>query len=93
MQKYEGFKKAGNFMLTTGTEVQGELCLKGAATTLDLYSGAFFDTHANQDIFGLFYDRSKVSLINCIKMSGPGSVSRGDERYHFSSECHNRLHN
>ena len=72
-------------MLTTGTEVQGELCLKGAATTLDLYSGAFFDTHANQDIFGLFYDRSKVSLINCIKMSGPGSVSRGAERYHFSS--------
>ena len=85
MQKYEGFKKAGNFTLTTGTEVQGELCLKGQATTLNLYSGAFFNTRASSDIFGLFYDRSKVSLIDCITKSGPGLGTRGDERYHFSS--------
>ena len=65
--------------------MQGELCLKGPATTLDLYSGAFFDTHASPDIFGLFYDRSKVSLISCITMSGPGSGTRGDEPYHFSN--------
>ena len=85
MQKYEGLKKAGSFTLNTGTEVQGELCLKGAATTLDLYSGAFFDVHASADIFGMFYDRSKVSLIDCITMSGPGYGTRGDEHYHFSS--------
>ena len=84
MQKYEGFKKSGSFTLTNGTEIHGELCLKGAATTLDLYSGAFFDTHGSPDIFGLFYDRSKVSLINCITRSGPGSGTRGDEHYHFS---------
>lgn len=85
MQRYEGFKKAGSFTLTGGTEVEGELQLKGEATTLDLYSGAFFDTHASPDIFGLFYDRSKVSLINCITKSGLGSGTRGDEHYHFSS--------
>lgn len=85
MQGYEGFKKAGSFTLTNGTKVQGELSLEGAATTLDLYSDAFFDTHANRDIFGLFYDRSKVSLINCITKSGPGFGTRGDEHYHFSS--------
>jgi hypothetical protein len=82
-QKYEGFKKAGNFTLTNGLELQGELCLQGAATTLDLYSGLSFDSHASADIFGLFYDRSKVSLIDCVARSG-GSATRGDEHYHFS---------
>lgn len=85
MQKYEEFKKSGSFTLATGTEVQGELCLKGAATTLDLYSADFFDTHKSPDIVGLFYDRSKVSLINCITTSGPGSGTRGNEHYHFST--------
>lgn len=85
MQKYEGFKKAGDFTLNGGSKVPGELCLKGAATTLELYSGEFFDAHASPDIFGLFYDRTKVSLVNCITMSGPGSGTRGDERYHFAS--------
>lgn len=69
MHEYEGFKRAGTFRLTDGTELEGELCLKGAATTLDLYSGAPFDIHASPDVFGLLYDRSKVSLINCIRMS------------------------
>ncbi|WP_190678682.1 HEPN domain-containing protein [Leptolyngbya sp. FACHB-671] len=83
-QNYEGFKKAGSFTLTNGIELQGELCLQGAATTLDLYSSSSFDRHAGADIFGMFYDRSKVSLINCVTMSG-GSATRGGEAYHFSS--------
>jgi ApeA N-terminal domain 1 len=83
-QKYEDFKKAGRFTLTNGMELQGELCLKGTATTLDLYSDSSFDRHASSDIFGTFYDRSKVSLINCVTMSGVSST-RGGEDYHFSS--------
>ena len=83
-QKYEGLNKAGNFTLTNGIELPGELCLKGAATTLDLYSGSSFDRHASADIFGLLYDRSKVSLINCVAMSG-GFTTGGDENYHFAS--------
>jgi hypothetical protein len=74
MKKYEGFQKAGNFTFSTGREVQGELCLKGAATTLDLYSDSFFDRQdTSEDILGLLYDRSKVSLINCVTMSGGGN--------------------
>jgi hypothetical protein len=68
MQNYEGFKKAGSFILGDGTEVQGELCLNGSETILDLYSDSFVETHA-ADIFGILYDRSNVSLINCITMS------------------------
>lgn len=83
-QNYEGFKKAGSFTLANGMELQGELCLQGAATTLDLYSSSFFDRHASADIFGIFYDRSKVSLINCVTMSGV-STTRDNEDYHFSS--------
>ena len=83
-QKYEGFKKAGSFTLTSGMEIQGELCLQGAATTLDLYSGSSFDWHVGSDIFGVLYDRSKVSLINCVTMSS-SSATRGGENYHFSS--------
>lgn len=87
-QKYDGFKKAGSFTLTNGMELRGELCLKGAATTLDLYSDSPFDSpfdrYASADIFGIFYDRSKVSLINCVAMSGESSIG-GNEPYTLSS--------
>lgn len=83
-QKYEGFKKAGNFTLANGVSLQGELCLKGTETTLELYSDSFFDSHTTKDIFGLLHDRSKVSLINCFTRSS-GDYSKGDEFYHFSS--------
>jgi ApeA N-terminal domain 1 len=86
MKKYEGFKKAGSFTFSTGREAQGELCLQGAATTLDLYSDSLFDPqHVSEDIFGLLYDRSKVSLINCGTMSSGTMSSGGNEHHHFSS--------
>jgi hypothetical protein len=82
-QKHEGFKKAGRFTLTNGIELQGELCLRGSETTLDLYSDLSFDGNENVDISGEFYDLSKVSLINCITMSRVSS-SRGNKPYYFS---------
>jgi hypothetical protein len=82
-QKHEGFKKAGRFTLTNGIELQGELCLKGTETILDLYSDLSFDKNESVDIFGQFYDLSKVSLINCGTMSRFSST-RGDESYYFS---------
>lgn len=85
MQEHEGFKKGGTFVLSSGVEVQGELCLDGEATLLNLYSARFFDTHTSQDILGLSYDRSKVSLINCVTRQGPGQGTRGGERYYFST--------
>ncbi len=87
MESFEGFKKPGTFVVAPGVEVQGELILNGANTTLDLFSKDFFTTHALPDgcVTGMFHDRAKVSLVQCITTSGPGSGTRGKESYHFSS--------
>ena len=84
MQGYEGFKKAGNFTLSSGKQVPGELSIKGASTILNLYSDESFDPHSNQDFLGTLYDRSKVSLIKCIT-TGTKSTTRGDERHYSCS--------
>ncbi|MCW5200634.1 hypothetical protein VU07_02310 [Desulfobulbus sp. F4] len=60
MTDYEGFRKAGKFMLDTGVEMQGELILKGSATSLSLHADAPFELHDNSDISGVFYDGGKV---------------------------------
>lgn len=85
MEQFKDFRKSGLFILASGIEVPGELSLKDGATSLDLYSTAFFDTYASDDIAGSFHDRSKVSLIKCITMSSPGSGNRGDEHCYFST--------
>lgn len=85
MEKFKDFRKSGLFRVSSDVEIPGELSLKGGATSLDLYSTSFFNTHASEDIVGTLHDRTKVSLINCITISGPGSGTRGEEHYHFSS--------
>ena len=52
-------------MLSDGTKVQGELCLNGSATTLDLYSDSFVETHT-ADISGILYDRSSELSISTV---------------------------
>lgn len=87
MESFEGFRKSGTLIVAPGVEVQGDLILKGAKTTLDLYAKDFFSTHALQGgcILGALHDRTKVSLINCITTLGIGSGTRGTEHYHFAS--------
>ncbi|WP_431064745.1 HEPN domain-containing protein [Methylotuvimicrobium sp.] len=84
--EYEGFNKSGNFTLSYGQNLPGELRLKGTATNLELYSNSAlpFDTFASPDIFGFFHDRSRVSLINCITMSH-GSGTRAGEQFHYAT--------
>jgi len=48
MESFEGFRKSGTFTVSPGVVVQGDLILKGAKTTLDLYAKDFFSTHAVQ---------------------------------------------
>ena len=86
MQNFEGFRKSGSFAISPGIEVQGELSLKGDQTSLDLYSGDSFSTHNLADgyICGVFLDRSKVSLFECMTTQGRSGF-RGAEHYHFSS--------
>ena len=85
MEKFKYFRKSGSFKVSSDIEVPGELSLKGGGTSLDLYSTSLFNTHASEDIAGTFHDRTKVSLIQCITMSGPGSGTRGEEHYYFAS--------
>jgi len=87
MELFNGFRKSGTFKVASGAEVSGDLTLKGARTTLDLYSKEFFATHGLPGgcLLGSLHDMTKVSLIGCITSQGPGSGSLGDERYHFST--------
>lgn len=85
MDKFNDFRKPGFFLIADGTELHGELVLKRGATSLNLYSTSAFHTLDSKDILGTFHDRSKVSLIGCITLSGPGTGYRGSETYHFST--------
>jgi hypothetical protein len=85
MQQFEGFKKGGTFVLSSDIQVQGELFLAGEETTLNSYSDRLFNTRSNQDILGTLYDCTKVSLVNCITLQGPGGGRRGRDAYHFST--------
>ncbi|WP_414718225.1 MULTISPECIES: hypothetical protein [Thiomonas] len=102
MDKYKDFRKSGLFKFSSDVEVPGELSLNSGATSLDLYSTSFFSTHGSQDIVGVFHDRSKVSLIDCITMSGPGWGTRVEAKIiiisrvsfrtsHFSARSTSRL--
>jgi len=90
MKNRERINHGGSFRLSSGVEVQGELYLNGEATSLDVYSEDFFDTHTSEDIFGVFHDRSKVSLVDCVTLQGPGRGARAGEQYHFSTVFHFR---
>ena len=83
MKKYKNFKKSGRFSLAGGIELLGDLTLSAGATSLDLYSKELINVHENRDIFGIFHDLSKVSLINCVTMQG-GSGWRGNDTYNFA---------
>jgi hypothetical protein len=72
MIDYEGFRNDGKFTLDNGVEVQGELSLKGSATSLSLHADAHFELQNNSDISGVFYDGGKVSLIKCIGIVNSG---------------------
>src|SRR5216684_494038 len=82
----EGSKRAGHFTIAPGKEISGEITFAGEKTTLYLHDKEFFSTHSlpDQAITGVFLDLRKVSLIDCITTSGPGSGGRGNESYKFA---------
>lgn len=87
LDKIEGAKWAGTFIISPGNEVYGELTLSGPKTSLHLHDNEHFDTHtiSDQCVKGILHDLRKVSLIQCITTSGPGSGSRGNGRYYFAN--------
>lgn len=87
MEKAEKSKWAGKFTVPPGSGVYGELTLSGANTSLHLQDRDEFSTLAipDQYIKGVLNDLTKVSLIRCVTMSGPGSGGREGESYHFAT--------
>jgi hypothetical protein len=74
-QKYKGLEKGGVFRLASGEEVAGELRLKGADSSLRLYSDVRFDARASREITGRLFDGTLVALINCVFLDGSGISS------------------
>jgi hypothetical protein len=87
MDGTENSKRAGKFTVPPGKNIDGELTLSGANTSLYLHDKDEFSTLAIQDqyIKGVLNDLTKVSLIRCITTSGPGSGGREGESYHFAT--------
>ena len=77
-------KQAGTFTISTGRNIFGELTLARGRTSLYLHDSQPFYTHDIRHLNGVLHDLTKVSLVKCITTSGPGTGSRGEERYHFA---------
>jgi len=88
MEELEGVKQSGKFRFAaSGKDLHGELTLAGSKTSIYLQDSDFFDAFPKprRYITGVLLDLTRVTLIDCITMSGTGSRSRGVERYHFAS--------
>lgn len=81
-----GDRLTGTFEIEGGRRVFGELAVDGKQTLLYLRDDEFFHTHAleNGYLQGTAHDLSRLSLIGCITLAGPGTGSRGDESYTFA---------
>jgi hypothetical protein len=82
----EASTKFGKFSISQDRQVYGELRLAGRETSLYLQDDAFFDTYSMPDgcVTGTLADLTKVTLIQCVTIEGPGSGSRDGEKYYFA---------
>jgi ApeA N-terminal domain 1 len=88
IEELQGVKQSGKFRLVgSGKDVHGELTLAGSKTSIYLQDDDFFDAFPKprRCITGVLLDLTRVTLIDCITMSGTGNGSRGGEQYHFAS--------
>ncbi len=83
MRDRDGTKHSGDFQLADGSILRGELLLQGAQTTLELHSSEYFDAQSDS-ITGVLYDRTKVSLINCVRLQ-TSTHSRHGEKYYSAT--------
>jgi hypothetical protein len=87
MEELEGLKQNGKFRVAaSGKDLHGELTLAGSKTSIYLQDDDFFETFPkpHRCITGVLLDLTRVTLLDCITMSGTGSGSRGAEQYHFA---------
>jgi hypothetical protein len=83
--------RAGTFLLSSESEIYGELTLAGSKSSLYLHDKNYFRTNAAADnyISGVLLDLTRVSLINCVVPPVPSSFRRGSdaqnsEGYHYA---------
>jgi hypothetical protein len=88
MNNLSDSKWAGRFTVPPHNEIYGELTVSGQNTSLylrakdDEISRQALEVHS---IKGVLHDLTKVSLLNCILISGPGYMRRGNETCSFAN--------
>ena len=88
MEDLEGVKQIGKFRVAAlSKDLHGELTLAGSKSSIYLQDDDFFEAFPKprRCITGVLLDLTRVTLLDCITMSGTGSGSRGAEKYHFAS--------
>lgn len=87
MDEVAGVKQSGRFKLEADREVYGQLTLAGSKSSLYLYDGQSFDAYPRpgRHVSGVLPDLTRVSLIDCVTISGTGTGSRGGEKYYFAN--------
>jgi hypothetical protein len=86
MQNIDGSKWFGQFTISPGRELYGELEFAGPKTALYLEDKADFDAQMRPGrfVFGITRESTKVTLVNCVTTAGLGYGQRGEERYRFA---------
>jgi hypothetical protein len=84
MTKPETFTKFGKFVIDSGKELFGELHVAGRDSLLYLRDDERFDPHVTSEgcITGVLQDLTKVTLLDCINLTGVGYSSRNNEIYY-----------
>jgi hypothetical protein len=84
MTKPETFTKFGKFLIS-GKELSGELRVASKDSRLYVRDDDEFDPYvpSNGRVTGMLHDLVKVTLIDCINLTGLGHGSRNNETYHY----------
>lgn len=86
MKDHEEKIKLGEFYISS-EPIIGQLTLDRENSVLELYSKEFFNsmTTEGKSIKGILSNNQKVSLINCLTLTGLGQGYKGGQKYHFST--------
>lgn len=78
-------KRSGRFFVG-GRRIYGELTRSGPATEIYLQDEEAFPVEREErpTIQGVLNDLTKVTLVECVPITGFGSSVRGEERYYFA---------
>jgi hypothetical protein len=67
MSDRDGAMYAGEFRMGDSPSLRGELRTRRGQTTLDVFSSEYLDA-SSESIAGILHDRTKVSLIDCVRL-------------------------